>query len=429
MAVMRRAVLALLVVAAVAAAAAGEEIVKLSVRGSINPVTAGYVVRGLARAAESGAVVVVLVLDTPGGLDSSTQDIVQAILGSAVPVAVWVGPPGARAASAGTFVLLAAHVAAMAPGTSVGAAHPVSLTGNASDADDPTMEKAVIDAAARIRSIAQLRGRNAAWAEEAVRASVTATASEALRLGVIEVMAGSFPELIDELEGRQLPDGSVLHVQGRPVRAVEMSLKDRLFSYLADPNLVYILLMLGLYGLIYEFFSPGIGIGLAVGGISLLLALMGLQVLPINFAGVGLILFGVLLMVLDAFTPTDGILTTGGVVSLLVGSFSLFEIDSPVIGLSWYTVSATVGTLTAILAFIITKGLLAQRRRPVRAQSTMAGLSGVAKVDLRPDGWVMVRGEYWRARAEGDSISAGEEVVVIAREGRRLTVRRRRPPS
>ncbi|HIP99558.1 TPA: nodulation protein NfeD, partial [Candidatus Bipolaricaulota bacterium] len=199
--------------------------------------------------------------------------------------------------------------------------------------------------------------------------------------------------------------------------------KDRLFSYLADPNLVYILLMLGLYGLIYEVFSPGIGLGLVMGGISLLLALLGLQVLPINLVGIGLILFGVLLMVLDAFTPTNGILTTGGVVSLIIGSFSLFDIQSPVIGLSWVTVVATVGTLTLILVFIISKGLLAQRQ-PARPLTSMAGLTGVAKGDLAPEGWVLVRGEYWRARCEGEPAKEGDEIVVLRKEGRRLIVRR-----
>jgi membrane-bound serine protease (ClpP class) len=182
--------------------------------------------------------------------------------------------------------------------------------------------------------------------------------------------------------------------------------------------------MLGLYGLIYEFFSPGIGLGFAVGGISLLLALLGLQILPINYVGVGLILFGVILMVLDAFTPTSGILTTGGVISLLIGSFSLFEVEGSALSLNWVTVAATVGTLTGIFLFIISKGLLAQRHRP-RPLTTMAGLLGVAKEDLQPEGWVVVRGEYWRARAEGEPIPAGDEVVVVRQEGRQLIVRRR----
>ena len=416
--------LAVCLVPLLAIAAAGEGIVKLSVDGSINPATRDYVLRGLKEAASSGAELVVLELDTPGGLDDSMKDIVEAILDSAVPVVVWVGPPGARAASAGTFILLAAHVAAMAHGTSVGAAHPVAITGESPEEEDPATQKIVNDAASRIRAIAELRGRNADWAERAVRESVTATATEALELGIIEIIADSIPELLEKLEGYKLPDGRVLHTADLPVQEIGMSFKERLFFYLADPNLVYILLMVGLYALIYEFFSPGIGIGLVVGGISLMLALLGLQVLPINLVGIGLILFGVLLMVLDAFTPTNGILTTGGVVSLVIGSLSLFDIESPVVGLSWTTVAATVGTLTLILVFIISKGLLAQRRK-ARPLTSMVGLTGVAKEDLAPGGWVLVRGEYWRARCEGEPAKAGDKVEVIGQEGRQLIVRRK----
>ncbi len=399
------------------------EVVRLSLDGTVNPATSGYIVRGLGEANRTGASLVVLVLDTPGGLDTAMKEIVEAILASPVPVVVWVGPAGARAASAGTFILVAADVAAMARGTSTGAAHPVAISGESAKEGDPTVQKAVNDAVSRIRSVAEFRGRNADWAERAVRESATVTATEALDLGVIEIVADSFPALLSALDGYRLRDGRVLRTAGLPVREVEMTLRERLFSYLADPNLVYILLLLGIYGLIYEFFTPGIGIGLVGGGISLLLALLGLQILPISLVGVGLILFGVLLMVLDVFTPTDGILTTGGVVSLLIGSFSLFELEGTALRLSWITVAATVGTLTLLFLFIASKGLLAQRRRP-RPLTTMVGLEGMAKDDLAPEGWVLVKGEYWRARAEGEPVRAGDRIRVVGQERSRLTVRR-----
>ncbi len=401
------------------------EIVHLQIADSINPATAAYVEREVSAAQRNGAALIVLQLDTPGGLDSATKDIVETLLGSPVPVVVWVGPPGARAASAGTFILLAADVAVMAPGTSVGAAHPVALSPDPETTDDVVTQKAVNDAVARIRSIAEHRDRNADWAERAVRESATATASEAVELRVADLMATGVPQLLAALEGWELTDGRVLTTEGRAVRKVPMTLRDRLFSMLADPNLVYILFMLGIYGLIYEFFSPGVGVGFAIGGISLILALLGLQILPFNFAGIGLILFGAVLMVLDVFTPTDGVLTVGGIVSAVVGSFSLFDIDSPVIGLNWPTVAATIGVFSLIFVFVISKGLLAQRR-PRRALTTMAGLSGVAKEDFTGgESWIIVRGEYWRAKAEGEPPQQGDHVEVVRQEGRTLIVRRR----
>ena len=403
----------------------GGKILLLEVEGSINPVVQEYVLRGLRLAVEEGAPLVVILLDTPEGLDSATKEIVEGIIASEVPVVVYVYPAGARAASAGTFILLSADIAAMAPGTSVGAAHPVLLTGDSPEEGEPMAEKALNDAVSRIRAIAELRGRNADWAEKAVRESATATATEALELGVIDLVVTDLDELLASLNGWKLPDGRVIETAGIPVVRVKKTLRERLLSYLADPNLVYILLLIGLYGLIYEFFSPGIGIGFVVGGISLILALMGLQVLPINLAGLGLILFGVLLMVLDVFTPTNGILTTGGVISLLLGSFSLFEVENPAIGLSRWTVIGVVGTVTAFFVFVVSKGLLAQRRRP-KPLTTMVGLTGVAKTDLVPggkEGWVLVRGEYWRARAE-EPVSQGDKVEVIRQDGKTLVVRR-----
>lgn len=400
-----------------------EEIIKLTLDGTVNPATSAYVLRGLKEAQRLGASLVILELDTPGGLDTATKEIVEAIMGSTVPVVVWVGPPGARAASAGTFILLSAHVAAMAHGTSTGAAHPVSLGGESPDEKDPTVQKIVNDAATRIRAIAEARGRNADWAEKAVRESATLTATEALELGVIDLIADSIGELLAKLEGFALRDGRILSTQDRGLRELHMNFREQFFAYLADPNLVYILLMLGIYGLIYEFLTPGIGLGFVVGSISLLLAIFGLHLLPISFVGVGLVLLGFALIVLDVFTPSNGLLTLGGLASLILGSFSLFEVESPAVRLSWTTVAATLGTLTAILVLILTKGLAAQRQKP-HPLTTLVGLVGEAKDDLNPEGWVFVRGEYWWAKAEDPPISRGERVQVVAQEGRWLRVRR-----
>lgn len=413
----------LVFVLCLAAACGAGEILKLTLKGTVNPATSAYVVRGLREAQKRDTAAVILVLDTPGGLDSAMKEIVEAIMASPVPVVVWVGPAGARAASAGTFILLSAHVAAMASGTSTGAAHPVALGGELPEKEDPTVQKIVNDAASRIRAIAEARGRNADWAEKAVRESATVTASQALELGVIDLIADSLPDLLQKLEGFKLRDGRTLSVLGLPVRELSMTFRDQLLAYLADPNVVYILLMLGLYALIYEFLTPGVGLGLVVGVPSLLLALFGLQLFPISLVGVGLILFGIALIVLDIFTPSYGLLTMGGLASLVLGSLSLFEVESPVVRLSWSTVAATLGTLTAILFFILAKGLTAQRHRP-RPLTTLVGLVGEARDDLNPEGWVFVHGELWWAQAEDPPITRGEHVQVVAHEGRKLRVRR-----
>ncbi len=430
----------------------------LTVKASINPITKDYIVRHIAEAERGGASLVILQLDTPGGLVSSTKEIVDAILNAKVPVVVWVGPAGAWAASAGTFITLAAHVAAMAHGATIGAAHPVSIDGSSpspspspspaptSPPSDPqgdegeesdsrpaegegaVSEKITNFTAEWARQIAQVRGRDPDWAEAAVRRSVTAGPEEALERRIVDLLADSRGELLQKLNGYSLPDGRVLVTEGAVVEEKPMSLRERMLNYLADPNLVYILLTLGLLALTYEFLSPTIGIGFIVGGISLLLAFMGLQILPVNLVGLGLILFGILLMVLDAFTPTNGMLTLGGVVSLLAGSLTLFEIPDPSLQLSLWNVLVTVGAVTATFVFILGKGLLAQKRAPVTGLEGMVGSVGVAKEPLHPHrrGRVLVHGEYWWAEPlHEERIPEGDEVVVERVENGKLYVRRR----
>jgi len=424
----RRALWVLFIIAlGIAFSAWGSEIIyRLPLVGSINPVSRNFVLRAIAQAEGEQAALLLIELNTPGGLGESTRDIVMAELGATIPIVVFVGPAGARAASAGVFITMAADVAAMAPGTNIGAAHPVDLLGGGQEQDATMTDKIVNDSVAFAKAIAEERGRNVEWAEQAVRESSSLTASEALAEGVIDLVVADRGELLERLDGYGLPDGRVLRTTGLTMRDIRPSLRERLLGYLADPNLVYILFIIGLYGLIYEFFHPGIGFGLAAGGICMALALLGLQILPVNIVGIVLVLFGVLLMVLDAFTPTNGILTTGGVISLLVGSFTLFNIPSRTIGLSWSTIFITVGTMTALFVFVMSKGLLIQRKRPVTGMGGMVGAIGAVRTDLDPDGKVVVKGEYWDARSLEGAIHVGERVFVERLEGRCLLVRRLR---
>jgi len=403
------------------------DIVHMTLDGSINPASRDFVVRGMRDAQAEGAALIVIELDTPGGLVDSTRDIVAAELASTVPIVVFVAPSGARAASAGTFITMAAHVAAMAPATNIGAAHPVSLVGTSdgeNESESASADKAAQDTAAFARSIAEERGRNVAWAETAVLESQSITAEEALTEGVIDLIASDLSDLLVKLDGYTLRDGRVLALAGLPVTRVRPTLRDRLLGLLADPNLVYVLFILGLYGLIYEFFHPGIGFGLAAGGVCLLLALFGLQILPVNIVGVVLVLFGVGLIILDAFTPTNGILTAGGVIALVFGSLTLFDIADRRFGLSWVTILSVVGITAALSLFVISKGLLIQRRKPVTGRAGLIGETGTVRRTLQPDGVVFVRGEYWTARSLEGDLAEGIRVRVEQVDGSTLLVRR-----
>ncbi|MFC2083207.1 nodulation protein NfeD [Candidatus Bipolaricaulota bacterium] len=406
-------------------AVAQSEILRLQLSTSINPVSKDIVIRTIREAEAIEADLIVIELNTPGGLDQSTRDIVAAILGSPVPIVVFVSPSGARAASAGTFITMAADIAAMAPGTNIGAAHPVNLlSGEDGDAsgESTSMDKAANDSAAFARSIAEQRGRNVEWAQAAVLESSSLSASEALEANVIDLIADDFPALLRALDGRELR-GDILIALGAQVREIQPNLRERLLGLLADPNLVYVLFILGLYGLIYEFFHPGIGFGLAAGGVCLLLALFGMQVLPVNIAGVALVLFGMGLMILDAFTPTNGILTSGGVIALLVGSLALFNIQDKSVGLSLGTIFAVVGVSAALSIFVLSKGLMIQREKPQTGINTLIGTVGIVRRDLTPDGMIAIRGEYWSAHSVEGTIGSGERVRVQGLDGRILLVR------
>ena len=402
-------------------------ILRIPLDGSINPISRDFVVRGIKLASERGASVVIIELDTPGGLVDSTRDIVAAELASPIPVIVFVAPSGARAASAGVFITLAADIAAMSPGTNIGAAHPVGLIdspGTEETDDSTSLDKAAQDAAAFARSIAEERGRNVEWAQAAVLESSSITAEEALAAGVIDLVAENLSDLLSRIDGLALSDGRIVVTGDSLIETLRPTLRERVLGLLADPNLVYVLFILGLYGLIYEFFHPGIGFGLAAGGICLVLALFGLQVLPINIVGIVLVLFGVGLIILDAFTPTNGILTAGGIIALAVGSLTLFDIADRRFGLSWVTVLSVVGVTAALSLFVLGKGLLIQAKPPVTGTIGLAGASGTVRADLAPEGMVFVHGEYWTARSLEGLLPIGTPIVVEKVEGSTLLVRR-----
>lgn len=396
----------------------------IAVEGPIGPVTAEYVTDSLHEAEAEVPPLIVVRVDTPGGLDVSMREIVRAILASAVPVVVWVGPSGARAASAGLFVVAAAHVAAMAPGTNLGAAHPVALGGGGGD--ETLARKAEEDAAAYIRSLAEQRGRDPAWFERAVVESASISAREALEKGVVDLMAASPADLFRALDGREVTVGGRterLETTGLRVEEVHLSLRQRVLRVLADPNVAYLLLLLGFYGLFFELANPGSIFPGVVGGVCLILAFVGLQTLPFSYAGVLLILLGLILLLLEVKITSYGLLTVGGVLSLTLGSLLLFKTTAAYQRLSLGVVLPVVAATVAFFLFAVGKGLSAQRKRPVSGVEGLVGERGRALDALAPErpGKVFVHGEYWTART-GEEIAAGEDVVVLGMVGMELRV-------
>lgn len=422
--------------AAPAAVPAGRRVQVLVLDGTVNPISARYLEAGIQRAAEEGAPAVVIEVNTPGGLASAMDRIVEAMLASPVPVIVYVYPPGARAASAGLFIAMAAQVLAMAPGTNIGAAHPVSSGG--ADIQGVEGEKILNDAAARVRSLAGLRGRNAAWAESAVRSSVSLSADEAVREKVADLSAGSLEELLAAVDGREVkvPAGTVtLRTAGLPAEAAGMGPIDRLLDFLVNPSLAYILFLLGLFGVMIELATPGFGVPGTVGGISLLVALIAFGLLPTNLAGILVLIFGAVLFVVDIKAPTHGILTAGGIIALLLGAFLLFPPwrpsslpGGPSLRIPTVTIVAATALMSAAFLAIAAFGLRAQRRRVTSGAEALIGAAGVALTDLRPTGIVRVQGEEWNAFSPGGEIRKGEEIEVLAIRGLQAVVGRRVRP-
>jgi membrane-bound serine protease (ClpP class) len=403
---------------------AGPEVDILTIGGAIQPITAQVIIQAIDRAEREKREALVLRLDTPGGLDSSMRDIIKRILVAEVPVVVYVAPAGGRAASAGTFIAMAAHVAAMSPGTSIGAATPVNLGGDVGDKD--MARKVKNDAASYIRSLAAQRGRNADWAEKAVREGGSLTETEALRLRVVDLVARDDDDLMRALDGRRVTAAGVtrtLKTKDATRHAIKPSWRQELLSRIVDPNVAYILFILGFYGILFELSNPGSILPGVVGGICLLLAFLAFQALPINLAGLALIVFAMVLFAADVKVQSNGILSAGGVVALVLGSLLLMGGDGSVARVSLSVIGTVVVATIAFFVFVIGAALRAQRRTPVTGQEGLRGERGTALTEIAPTGRVFVHGEYWDARAE-ERIEKGAEVVVDHVDGMLLRVRK-----
>ena len=413
--------LVLLMVLAVSARAEGEVYV-IRIDGLIGPVTSRYFVKTLERATSEGAHCLVVELDTPGGLDLSMRDMIKATLNSEIPVIVYVYPSGARDASAGVFITLAAHVAAMAPGTNIGAAHPVEI---GKESSEEMKEKLTNDAAAYIKSIAETRGRNSEWAEKAVRESVSETEEDALKKNIIDFIAKDLDELLEKIDGKKVSvrDAEVILKTKDAVRKrIPMTPRENILSRLANPNIAFILLMLGFYGLFFELSHPGAIFPGVVGGICIILAFFSFQTLPINYAGVLLILLGMGLFIMEALTPTYGPLAIGGVVALVLGATMLVNTDLPFLRVSWSVIIPVVLITAAFFLFGMGMVVRAHRRKPTTGRRGMIGLKGDARatIDSR-QGQVLVHGELWSAISE-KRIKKGERIKVVDVDGLVLKV-------
>jgi len=395
--------------------------------GAITPACSDFIKLGIESAIKNKSECLIIKLNTPGGLLKSTRVIVSDILESKVPVVVYVSPGGAQAASAGVFITMAAHIAAMSSGTNIGAAHPVSLQG---EQDSIMSEKATNDAAAFIRSISEKRNRNMKWAEDAVRKSLSLSETEALKQNVIDLISPNIEDLLKKINGKKIETvigEKILNTGNAAVNEVEMTLSLKFLTILSDPNIAYILFMIGLYGLLFEIFNPGVIFPGVIGGICIILAFYSMHTLPINYAGLALIVFAIILFVLEIKVISHGILSIGGVISLIIGSIMLINVESglEVVMISWQVIALFVVLTILFFAFAITLGIKAQRRKPTTGVEGLIKEIGEAITDLNPEGEVRVHGEIWRAETIEGKIESKSIVEIVEVHNLKLKVKKK----
>ncbi len=397
---------------------------QLNVDGTINPALADYIVKGIETAQDANANAVVITMDTPGGVVTTTKSIIKDILNAKIPVVVYVSPSGSSASSAGALITMAADVAAMAPGTNIGAAHPVG--GGGQKIEETMSEKIVNDLSAYMRGIVTKKGRNAEWAERSIRESVSITAKEALENNVIDVVADSVPDLLEKIDGKTIEkDGRsyVIHTKNAKIERVPTGTRFKILDVIANPNVAYVLLMIGGLGIMMELYNPGLIFPGVVGGISLLLAFFALQVLPVNYVGIMLIILAVILFILELKVASFGLLSIGGIISLTLGSVMLFETGESAMRVSWSVIIPTVFIVSAFFIFALGLAMSAWMKKPRTGEQGIVGEIGYAISDVNGQGKVAVHGEYWNARSD-THIPKGERIRVLRMENLSLVVTR-----
>jgi len=401
---------------------AQNEINVLKVEGVINPITAEYITDGIDKASNRNSVALIIQMDTPGGLDKSMRIIIKKILNSEIPIIVYVAPSGSRAASAGTYITLAAHIAAMAPGTNMGAATPVAL--GAGKIDEEMKKKIHNDAVAYIKSIAEKRGRNSKWAEEAVRKSVSISETEALKKGVIDLIANDLSELVKKIDKKKVAiDSKIYTINTKDVKIeyFEMEWRQKILAVISDPNIAFLLIILGFYGLFFELSNPGVVFPGLIGAIALILGGYALQLLPINYAGLLLIILAIVMFLLEIKVTSYGALTMGGVVSMVIGSIMLIDSPSPFLRISLKIIIPTTLATAAFFFFLFGAVIRTHQKKAVTGTEGLVGEVGIAQEDIEKGGKVFIHGEIWDAISDM-SLKKGEKIKVIKVEGLKLFI-------